>query len=35
MNESTRKALAAMALIWAEAQKSHQAELARAQWERV
>lgn len=34
MNESTRKALAAMERIWADAVKSHQAELARAAWER-
>lgn len=34
MNEATAKALAEMARIWAAAQKSHQAELARAQWER-
>lgn len=34
MNAATAKALAEFARLCAEAQKSHQAELARAQWER-
>ena len=34
MNEATKKALAEMERLWAEAAKRHQEELARAEWEK-